>query len=368
MTGLRDARLHKALESAPDGDMRPAERVRREILAKAHQAVAPASAVPWWKALWESAGRRNSPWNAAFATLVIAGFVTVLWFDREVPGPLPETTQAGAPVPSAATPAPPVPPAAPAPTSAAETASPATTAPAQIKPAKPATDAATRAAQSRPAEMAQARKSEPALSARQSGPAQEAAGGAEPARERRADTKSLRDEDTRALAKSAQPQAEAAAPATAPLQGSVGAAAGTAAAPRAAPMARPAAPVQAAPAAPAPAPVIAPQRDAMASGWTHAKVSVGGREVEVERSQAGRLAALLGAIERGPRGEDPLEGPVALKIELSEQGAPVDALEVVGAQVRWARLRAGQRSSFVAKPEPAQLQALQAEVNRLTGR
>lgn len=359
MTGLRDARLHKALESAPDGDLRPAERVRREILAKAHQAVAPASAAPWWKAVWESAGRRNSPWNAAFATLVIAGFVTVLWFDREVPGPRPETTQADAPVPSAATPAPSVPAAAPAPAPATGPA------PAQVKPAKPAADSATRAAPTPPAEIAQARKSEPALSARQSGPAQEAAGAGEPARERRADTKSLRDEDTRALAKSAQPQAEAAAPAAAPLQESIGAAAGTAAAPRAAPMARSAAPVQAAPAAPAAAPATAPQRDATASGWTHAKVSIGGRDVEVERSQAGRLAALLGAIERGPRGEAPLEGPVALKIELSEQGAPADVVEVAGAQVRWTRQRAGQRWSFVAKPETAQLEALRDEVNRL---
>ena len=97
-------------------------------------------------------------------------------------------------------------------------------------------------------------------------------------------------------------------------------------------------------------------------------MSIGGREVEVERSQAGRLAALLGAIERGARGEEPLEGPVGLKIELSEQGAPVDGLEVVGTQVRWSRLRAGQRSSFVAKPDAAQLQALRAEVNRLAGR
>jgi hypothetical protein len=112
----------------------------------------------------------------------------------------------------------------------------------------------------------------------------------------------------------------------------------------------------------------APQRFAMASGWTRAKVSIGGRDVEVERSQAGRLAMLLGAIEQGPRGEEPLEGPVALKIELSELGAPLDVLEVAGTQVRWTRLRAGHRSGFVARPEPAQLEALQREVNRLAGR
>jgi hypothetical protein len=111
-----------------------------------------------------------------------------------------------------------------------------------------------------------------------------------------------------------------------------------------------------------------PQRDATASGWTHAKVSIGGRDVEVERSQARRLASLLSAIEREPRGEVPLDGPIALKIELSEQGAPVDVLEVAGTQARWTRLRAGQRSVFIAKPDPAQLQALQAEANRLVGR
>jgi hypothetical protein len=114
--------------------------------------------------------------------------------------------------------------------------------------------------------------------------------------------------------------------------------------------------------------VPAPQRDAASSAWTHAKISAGGRDVELPRSQAGRLAELLAGIERAPPGREPLEGPVTLKIELSEPGAVLDVLELAGAQVRWTRDRAGQRSVLVVKPEAAQLQALQAEVGRLAAR
>jgi hypothetical protein len=365
MTGLRDARLQKALESAPDADLRPSEPVRRNILAKAHQAVAPAPAAPWWKALWDSAGRRNSPWNAAFATLVIAGFVTVLWFDREVPGPRQETTQAGAPPPAAA-PAPAAPAVDPAPASA------------------PAVDLAARAERAPSKDALQARKSAPAPVPQQGGLAQDAAGPAEARRERRADTKPLRDEDTRALAKSTQPPADASKPADVAspsglaeasprAEGTAGARALAtapppaaapeiaAAAPAAAPMARSAPPAPAAPRA-------ATAQEAPLPSWTDATITVGGREVNIERSQAGRLAALLATIERGPRGQEPLDGPASLKIELSQLGVPADVLEVAGAQVRWTRQRAGQRWSFVAKPEPTQLQALQDEVGRLLGR
>jgi hypothetical protein len=308
MTGLRDARLHKALESAPDDDMRPAEHVRDEILATAHRAVLPAPAVPWWKTLWEGAGRGNSPWNVAFATLVVAGFVTVLWFDREMPGPRPEAAQAEAPPTAAAGPAASAPP----------------TVVAQAT--KPGAEPAAPAVRTAPSPATQARKS-------------------------RADAKPLRDDDPRAFAKT-QPPAEAAPPA--PLQES--AAAGTAAAPRATPLARSAAPVP------------APQRDSASGGWTDAKIWAGGREVEVPRSQAGRLAALLGRMERAPPGQEPLDGPVTLKIELSESGALLEVLEVAGAQARWTRERTGRRSVIVLKPEPADLEALRAEAARLAAR
>ena len=85
MSDLRDARLHKALESAPDADARPDARVRRNILAKAHEAVAPKNVAPGWQRLWQSSGSARAPWNAAFATIAVATLVTVLWHDREVP-------------------------------------------------------------------------------------------------------------------------------------------------------------------------------------------------------------------------------------------------------------------------------------------
>ena len=90
MIGLRDARLKKALDSAPDADVRPDAQTRQSILAGAHGAVAPAPAKPWWQKLWQSAGHQRAPWNAAFATIVLASLVTVLWYDREVPGARPE--------------------------------------------------------------------------------------------------------------------------------------------------------------------------------------------------------------------------------------------------------------------------------------
>ena len=99
MSDLRDARLRRALESAPDAHMRPDAKTRAAIRAAAVGAVTPAAApAPWWRSLWTATGRRG-PWNAAFASVLLASLVTVLWYDREVPDA--RSDKSRAPVPSA---------------------------------------------------------------------------------------------------------------------------------------------------------------------------------------------------------------------------------------------------------------------------
>ncbi len=46
-----------------------------------------ASAAPWWRRLFGGGGepRARMPWNAAFATVLVAGFVAVLWHREPVP-------------------------------------------------------------------------------------------------------------------------------------------------------------------------------------------------------------------------------------------------------------------------------------------
>ena len=132
-TDLRDARLHKALAHAPDRDALPAPGTRNTIKNIA-TGVMPTRArarfdtqIPWWKALWEKTGRAgrgghaSGPWNAAFATLLLGGVITLIWQGQEVPEAVPDQRPAGQRVPDAALPAPVVKPkeptAAPAPTS-----------------------------------------------------------------------------------------------------------------------------------------------------------------------------------------------------------------------------------------------------------
>ena len=120
MTELRDARLKKALEAAPDADVRPAPSVAQAILTAARNVLP--TAVPkkaptrWWLLLWQSMGQPRSPWGAAFATVLVAVLVTVMWVREPIPDARPIAPPAspvtpatdepnGAP-PSAAAPAP----------------------------------------------------------------------------------------------------------------------------------------------------------------------------------------------------------------------------------------------------------------------
>ena len=102
----RDARLKKALESAPDEAARPADAVREAILNKARATAAAADARPRKPARrWFDLGM---PWNSALASLFLIGFVTVLWTTQkpppevlqvqvQAPAPRPLPLQASAP-------------------------------------------------------------------------------------------------------------------------------------------------------------------------------------------------------------------------------------------------------------------------------
>lgn len=91
---LRDARLRRALEHAPDNEALPEASTREAIRKMAHNLAAatpPAAATvpaaqPWWRRLFGGGeARARMPWNAAFATLLVVGFVTVLWRQEPVP-------------------------------------------------------------------------------------------------------------------------------------------------------------------------------------------------------------------------------------------------------------------------------------------
>ena len=110
MTELRDARLQKALDAAPDADARPPPGIAGSIRAAARSTLTPArplvASAPWWQRLWAGTGKPGAPWGAAFATVLLGVLVTALWIDKPVPDAQP---MASAPLPAAspaATPAP----------------------------------------------------------------------------------------------------------------------------------------------------------------------------------------------------------------------------------------------------------------------
>ncbi|NVO07310.1 MAG: hypothetical protein HXX19_15950 [Rhodoferax sp.] len=114
MTELRDARFKKALETAPDADARPAPAVSQAIMAAARRALpappAPAKSQAWWQRLWQRTGSPRAPWGAAFASLLLAVLVTVMWVHEPIPDARPIAPSA----PPLASPAKPQAPEAPA--------------------------------------------------------------------------------------------------------------------------------------------------------------------------------------------------------------------------------------------------------------
>ncbi|MGN8078672.1 hypothetical protein [Variovorax sp. 22077] len=149
---LHDPALRRALDHAPDSEATPHPRTREAILKMAHNlAAAPvdagaaannASAAPWWRRLFGGGEpHARMPWNAAFATVLVAAFVTVLWHKEPVPD---AQLDGEARVGGAAAPA------------QAPAALPAPAAPAAPKPAQPPAEAAAAQAETQAAPAAAA--------------------------------------------------------------------------------------------------------------------------------------------------------------------------------------------------------------------
>lgn len=338
MSELRDARLRRALESAPDAHMRPDAKTRAAIRTAALGAVAPVAApVRWWRTMWDGTGRRG-PWNAAFATVLLASLVTVLWYDREVPdartGKVSVASAPPVPSPPAAPPA-----AAPAPS------------PQPSRAENPV------AARRETPVQAPLRKDVSPAPAAPAPAAADAAVAAAPA------TPSLQDQERRDLAKAQEPvlaEAPFATGAAAPMARSAPAA--VAPAPAAAAAAPAPAPAAAAPAAAAPATRAAEaggSNDLQRRPFESARLVAGLRSAEVPPAQSGRLVELAQTVSRAAVSGEPLAAPVTLRIEL-RQGTFVNVLEVAGPQVR--------SNGLTGRPDTALLQALQLEAERLLAR
>jgi hypothetical protein len=98
---LRDARLAQALRHMPDADMQPRAQTRQAVLhaalqaAGAGQAARPSAQRHWWhRWVGQSEKPRHSvPWSAALASVLVVGFVAVLWQGQEVPDAEPDRAQ-----------------------------------------------------------------------------------------------------------------------------------------------------------------------------------------------------------------------------------------------------------------------------------
>ncbi|WP_423459535.1 hypothetical protein [Ottowia sp. VDI28] len=342
LTTLRDARLTRALEHAPDAHLRPDPAARAAVLAAARKAVGPVEPVTpapgGWRA-WlglNRGGRHRMPWNAAFATVLVAGFVTLLWRGEPVPearmdsmesGPATQAdVRAEPPAPAASTasniaespshtaevvkpPAEELPearPPAPAPTQSAKPApalkKPATSPPAPVpaieRAPEPAQGAAPSSKAVERAPQAMADRAEEAEDARMAQSAQRESSSAR--RERHAESE---------RARLAQPPGAGAAASALPPP--TPAAAPQVMAPRA----------QAAPSPLAKENSSRPAPSALPAGWTHLRRLPDG--MAMDRTQLGPLTRALAAL----RADGTLpKGGVLQRVELLRDGLPLGVL------------------------------------------
>jgi hypothetical protein len=337
MSGLRDARLQKALACAPD-DSRPCASTRAAILERARLAL---RREPWWKEIWRSSGERAMPWNAAFATLAIATLVTVLWHAQEVPSPRVDPgspSPVGSPSGVAADGA--TSRASPASTPVPQAAQPAPQAPAEAAIPKPAQPADKVIAQSRPTGAAPARVETPATAAASVAPVPRVAPAPPPTAP---DAPS---------AMATAPQLAREAEGVEAMERRRSASAGFAAAESAR---REAANTQGTPAPPRAA-LAKTSQDVVA---VPVSVIVAGKRHRLPADAP--LAVLAERILTLARTDESVDVPVEARIELRRRSGAVDILEVAGFQVR-ATTVAG---SWTVRPDAATLRALRDELAQL---
>lgn len=352
MSELRDARLKRALDQAPDASLQPLPRTRDAIRAAAHGAVQPV-----WKRWWSGMGGPR-PWHAAFATVLLAGLITLMWQGEEVPGV--KQPAADPPIPVAKAPAPALepakpqaPPPSPAPVQEKKSAMKdeavaqappplARKAPSPPAPAAPLPEAPPPAAAPAPVQTAPLAKTqpEPQLEARSEQARQReppAAGVAQPV----------------APAPAAPPPVMAEAPAAAPQ-----------AAPRA--QADTSSLRAAAPAAAARRPAAA--QTAAWDDWSQVRIRGAQRTLLVERAQAGRLAELIARMVRSEGLVAAARGPATLSLELLQGEQPIGTLETDGTQWRWRSEQAAGPTARDFNADAALAAALRQEAERLLRR
>lgn len=391
---LRDPALRRALDHAPDRDAAPDARTRDAILKMAHNlAVAPVSAtgaaansaraVPWWRRLFGGSGepRSRMPWNAAFATVLVAAFVTVLWRSEPVPDARldGEARVGGAAAPAAEAPVAPVAPVTPEPVPPPPAA--AQQAPAAPAPAAPAAEqrasvlrdssSAKETARAQPARKQAAPAPAAPAPVAPSAPSAPPPVVAEPsvpapAQDERREER-VQNERHRAFAPPAPaasvapPPAIAAAPLSRPSpDASALASQGGANADAASGALRDAAPRAAAKAAPS---RVAVPPFAALERWASLSFTRAGAEMRRERGDIEGLPALVGTVARSATVPDAsLDAPVEARLALYRGGALIAVLEIAGDQVRWTPQPGG--AALVGTPPAQALDALRSGLTR----
>jgi hypothetical protein len=403
MTELRDARLQRALDHAPDAHMTPDARTRAAIRAMAGKEVAgpavAAVAAPWWRRLSGGAGSDRMPWNAVLASVLLASLVTVIWRNEEVPGARTgDLSIADAPVKAREASS-----TVPSPAAAAKRQSGGELQKKEAAPLQSARDEP--AATERKEADAKERKEADATERKEAGASGKSVAEARSAR--REDERQRREERSRDQGALSSPAVTTAPPVAAPAPAL---APETAPAPAPQLMPAPAAPASPPPAAMsqaslaramAPAPLAAPAAkanqpladrasanesaaavgaiagrvpsDASANGvllgnWTQARITLDGKTVTVARSASGNLAALLRDFAARATRTAGASGPVLLRAELLRDGELIGVLEVGELSVR--RVVRVQQQEIVASGTvtAVEVQELLREVRGLMSR
>ncbi|MDP2369823.1 hypothetical protein [Rhodoferax sp.] len=347
MTELRDARLKRALDHAPDALLRPDRATREAIRNIAAQAAmtpdpvppkAPSGAFGWVRArarLWWNRPRTPStrmPWNAVLASVLLASLVMVMWYEQ----PVPQATPDDAPAP------------APAHESGRDTSAP-------KQQAQGAADALAKGDR-----VARQVAPEPAM----------AVGKVESRPRRGSDGPGKNLQRNARLELPATPQAE---PATvAPHQSD---SASTALAPAPAPAAKTMS-EQAAIRSPE---LVNEKREAsvgaalttraqaprLRADWSDVSIQRAGTASALSASQAGRLVVVLQAV--GLRNIEPGDPPLseAIRLELSRRGVVVGALELGDRWLRWTPVGADPGSVLTGRASVSQWEAIQDELARM---
>lgn len=368
---LRDPMLRRALDHAPDHAALPDPRTRDAIRKMAHNlapvpAAAPAaedkSAVPWWRRLFGGGGSHaRMPWNAAFATVLLATFVTVLWHREPVPDARLDGEAGVASAPATAPEAAPSVAAVPAPATAPAPA-PAT---ASVPPPAPAQAPAPAPAQAQPqAEAARDAVSEESMrsrdiAVRRSVPPPSGKQAAAPAPEPQISQAAPEPPPLPAPLPAPAPPAAAIAPAPPPAamapaappttrEAASGGASGSSpalSAPQRSPSAEAASGMLRS--APAPRAAVMAGKAAASSAegapafsaldqWTSLNATSAGQSVRHARGDTEGLAALVNTLARSataPGAE--LAAPIEARLELYRGATLLAVLEIAGDKVRW---------------------------------